>query len=198
MPQPNEYFTTPVSPEMLDIAKWVAARRILYEYPGHDPQVFGDYGAGHTGTIVQSLLAEMATFDYLHDELVATFGCLAPRDRNQAVANRLSMGIIVGRYDSGHDLQVVQRTLDVKSYGTRKVDPQEIGGLNLLVNANEVATRPPSDLYVQAFFTTDDNIVLAGYHQGLPPLNPNFPSPAHACPVPDLSPMAELRRMVAG
>ena len=196
MPQPHDYVAIPVTDELVTIAQWFANRRILYEYPGHDPQVFGDYGEGHVGTIVQGLIAELAVFDHLHTGLAETFGGMAPTQRNRIVTGRLSMDIIIGRYDPGHDLKIVNRTLDVKSYGTRKVDIGEIDRFNLLVNANEVANRGASDLYIQAFFTPHDQIILVGYHEGLPPLNTHFPSPAYACSVRDLKPMADLRRLI--
>ena len=198
MPQPHDYVVIPVTPEMVRIARWFAERRILYEYPGHDPRVFGDYGEGQIGTITQGIIAELAVFDYLHGGLVAAFGHLDPMERNKAVEGRLSTDIVVGRYDRGHDIQVVGRSLDVKAYGTERVTHERIGQLNLLVNANEIATREASDYYVQAFFTTDNEIVLAGFHEGLPPYNERFPSPAYACRVPDLRPMAELRELVTG
>ena len=196
MPEPHDYIIMPVTEEMVTIARWFAQRRILYEYPEHDQRVFGDYGEGQVGTIAQGLIAELAVFDYLHDGLVEAFGDLDPVQRNQVVAGRLSTNIIVGRYDPGHDVQVVNRSLDVKSYGTERVSLERIGQLNLLINANQAAGREVSDYYVQAFFTLDDQIVLAGYHEGLPPYNPRFPSPAYACRVADLRPMAALRRLV--
>ena len=197
MPQPREYIVMPVSDEMATIARWFAQRRILYEYPEHDQRVFGDYGEGQVGVIAQGLIAELAVFDYLHDGLVDVFGHLGPRPRNRAVRGRLYTNIIVGRYDPGHDVRVVNRSLDVKSYGTERVSLERIGQLNLLINAAQMEGREASDYYVQAFFTLDNQIVLAGYHEGLPPYNPDFRSPAYACRVPNLRPMAELRQLVS-
>ena len=145
MPQPHDYIIMPVTEEMVTIARRFAQRRILYEYPEHDQRVFGDYGEGQVGTIAQGLIAELAVFDYLHDSLVEAFGDLNPVQRNQVVAGRLSTNIIVGRYDPGHNVQVVKRSLDVKSYGTERVSLQRIGQLNLLINANQAAGREVSD-----------------------------------------------------
>lgn len=196
MPQPRDYVIMLVTNEMVTIAQWFARRRILYEYPEHDQEVFGDYSEGQVRTITQGIIAELAVFDYLHDGLAEAFGDLHPLQRNRVVEGRLSMNIIVGRYDPGHDVQVMNQSLDVKSYGTERVSLQRIGELNLLVNANQVEGREISDYYVQAFFTPDGRIVLAGYHAGLPPYNERFPSPAYACPVRDLRPMADLRRLL--
>ena len=195
MVRPNDYIEMPVTPQLLTTAQWFANKRILYEYPGYNPRVFGNYGEGHIGTITQGLIGELAVFDYLHEALMDRFGQLEPRQRNQVVRGRLSMDIVLGRADPGHDLLVSMQSLDVKAYGTRRVTRQEIGRLNLLINERELAGREPSQLYVQTFFTTDDHIILAGYHRGLPPLDETFNAPAYACPVRDLSPMARVERV---
>ena len=76
MPQLHDYIVFPVTDQLVAVAQWFAQRRILYEYLGWDPQVFGDYGEGHVGTIAQGIIAELATFDYLHDGLDEAFGNL--------------------------------------------------------------------------------------------------------------------------
>lgn len=198
MPRRSEYVTVPVSSSMTEIALWLAKRRIVYEYPMHDPQVFRDYGEDHVETITRSLIAELVVFDYLHTGLAEALKGMEPAQRNTMAMNRLSIGIIVGDYDSGHDLKVLGKTLDVKCYGTRQVSVEQISKLNLLINVNEVSGRQKSDLYAQVFFTHAKEAVIAGYHEGLPPRNNNFPSPAYACPVAELQPIEKLQRLVAG
>lgn len=198
MPTPDEFVNIGLTDALEITARWFAERRILYEFPGHDRRVFGEYGDDHVDTIQRGIIGELAVFSYLHEALNERYGEQDPRVRHNNVRERLSLDITVGRFDPGYDLTLMGRTLDVKSYATADVEPGIIPRRNLLVNEREVANRPAADLYVQVFFTTDHRIVLAGYHEGLPPLNRNFPSPAYACPVPNLLPMVNLRQMVVG
>lgn len=162
----------------------------------HDSRVFGDYGPQQVQTIQRGIMGEMAVFQYLHGALEERYGAQEPRIRSDSVRDRLALNITLGRFDPGYDLTLMGRTVDVKAYGTPLVDPARIPSFNLLVNQQEVARRQPADLYVQVFFTTTAQVLLAGYYEGLPPLSRNFPSPAYACPVPELLPMANLRDLV--
>lgn len=198
MPAASEYVIVNPSDDIVTIAQWFADRRILYEYPDHDPKTFGEYGPDHVTTIRRGIIAELTVFSYLHEALREQHGDKTPRDRQASVRNKLALYITLGRSDEGFDLTVAGYTVDVKVYGTQLVAYDKIPGLNLLVNRNELANQTAADLYVQAFITTDKKVVLAGYHEGLPPLNTSgrFPSQAYACPVPDLLPMANLRQLV--
>lgn len=196
MPNPDAFIQMPISAEIDTTAQWFAERRILFEYPGHDRQVFGDYGPEHVQTIKRGILGELAVFQYLHDALQERYGNLPPAVRSQRVRDKVCLHTTLGCFDEGYDLTVASSNVDVKVYGTSLVELARIPSLNLLVNEREIAGRQPADLYVQVFLTTDGQVVLAGYSEGLPPLNPNFPSPAYARRVPDLLPMANLRDMV--
>lgn len=196
MPNPDAFIQMPVSAELDTTTQWFAERRILFEYPGHDRQVFGDYGPEHVETIKRGILGELAVFQYLHDALQERYGNLSPAARSQRVRDKVCLHTNLGCFDAGYDLTVAGSNLDVKVYGTSLVEPARIPSLNLLVNEREIAGRQPADLYVQVFFTSERHLVLAGYSDGLPPLNPNFPSPAYARRVRDLLPMENLRQMV--
>ena len=196
MPNPDAFIQMPISAELDTTAQWFAERRILFEYPGHDRQVFGNYGPEHVQTIKRGILGELAVFQYLHAALQERHGKLSPAIRSQRVRDKVCLHTTLGCFDEGYDLTIVGKNVDVKGYGTSLVEPARIPSLNLLVNEREVAGRQPADLYVQVFFTTDGQLVLAGYSDGLPPLNTRFPSPAYARRVPDLLPMANLRDMV--
>ena len=68
---------------------------------------------------------------------------------------------------------------------------------NLFISTREVQGRDPADFYIQAFFTPDKTIVLAGCHQGLPQqIRDDIPTPAHACRIPDLMPIAILEDLL--
>lgn len=198
MPNPDAFIQMPISAELDTTAQWFAERRILFEYPGHDRQVFGDYGAEHVQTIKRGILGELALFQYLHDALQERYGNLPPVERYQRARDKVGLHPTLGRFDEGYDLTVAGQSVDVKAYATQLVHLSEIPSRNLLINQQQMESsgKKPADLYVQVFFTTDDQLVLAGYSDGLPPLNPNFPSPAYARRVPDLLPMANLRDMV--
>lgn len=198
MPTANEFVSIELTDAMEITARWFAERRILYEYPLHDRQVFGEYSDAHVDTIQRGIIGELAVFSYLHEGLQEQYGNEDVRTRHQSVRDRLSLDIALGRFDPGYDLTVMGRKVDVKAYGTVLVDQECIPRLNLLVNQQQADRHQAADLYVQVFITTNRLVVLAGYHEGLPPLDCTFRSPAYACKVPDLLPMANLRRMVRG
>ncbi len=81
----------------------------------------------------------------------------------------------------------------MKVYVERELTRPQMMNYNLFVSVNEMRGKTPADIYIQAFLTPYNSIVLAGYHPGLPGnVRRNLPTPAYACPVPQLSPIAEL------
>ena len=196
MPAESEFVRIELSDDLEITAQWFAQRRILYEYPLHDRQVFGGYGSEHIATIQRGIIGELAVFSYLHEALLEQYGTEDVRTRYRSVEGKLTLNITLGGFDSGYDLLVMGKTLDVKTYGTQVVDLSRLPTFNLLVNQREVGNRTAADLYVQVFITTDRHVVLAGYNEGLPPLDTGFRSPAYARRVPDLLPMSNLRRML--
>ncbi len=198
MPTTNDFINIRITDDLERTARWFAERRILYEYPLHDRRIFGRYGVEHIDTIQRGIMGELATFSYLHEALLERHGNEDVQTRYRSVQGKLTLNITLGGFDPGYDLQLAGKTVDVKTYGTTVVERTRLPGFNLLVNQQEVANRESADLYVQVFITTDRHLVLAGYHEGLPPLSTNFPSPAYACRVPDLLPMSNLRQMVIG
>ena len=192
----NDLVVVQVQPQIEAAARWFAERRLLYEFPGYDPAVFGNYGPEHVERIYRSILAEMSAFDYLHQALDAQFGHLQPRERSQATRDLQCLHLHLGCFDAGYDLTIAGLSADVKNYGTATVDIQRIMQLNLLVSQRELAGRRPADIYIQTFNTDNGQLVLAGYYQGLPQLDENFPTPAYACPVRQLQPMSTLRNMM--
>lgn len=61
----HECVECPITDEINTISLWMAERRILYEYPGHDPDAFGAYDESHIPSIQKGIIGELITFDYL-------------------------------------------------------------------------------------------------------------------------------------
>lgn len=182
-----------ITPEMRTLAEWLAERRILYEYPSHDPAAFGPYNTTHIPRIQTGIIGELAVFQHFHNALMQHFGDLDPMDRWEAVKDKLCLQLLVGRFDEGYDLILHEQTLDVKTYVDRILTREQVMRYNLLVNVNEVGRRVAADLYIQTFPIADNKIILAGYHQGLPSeIRRDIRSPAYACPVRKLLPISDL------
>ena len=82
--------------------------------------------------------------------------------------------------------------MDIKVYNP-PLTKERMLGYNLFVGVRETERIPPADFYIQAFFTPDNSVILAGYHEGLPEeIRDDIPTPAHFCPVRNLKPIAEL------
>lgn len=182
-----------ITKEVDIMSLWMAQRRILYEYPEHDPETFGEYDKTHIPVIQKGIIGELLTFDYLHTKLKEKFGELDPSERWKAVRDKLCLENKIGDFDTGYDLTIKTKTIDVKTYHKGRPTKDEMMGLNLLVNVQEVKNKPSADFYIQTFFTPSNSIVLAGCHQGLPPnIGYRFPSPAYACLVRNLKPISTL------
>ena len=193
MVEQADFVELQITSEMRSMAQWLAERRILYEYPGHDPAAFGEYDEGHIPVIQMGIIGELAVFEHFHNALVQNFGELAPMERWRAVEGKLTLQTRLGSFDEGYDLNLSEQTLDVKTYVDQILTPSQVRRVNLFVNVNEVRRRGAAGLYVQTFPIEGDRIILAGYHEGLPAqIRRNIPSPAYACPVPDLQPIADL------
>jgi hypothetical protein len=190
----NEFVELTITDEINTISLWMAERRLLYEYPHHGSEKsFGPYDETHISNIQKGIIGELITFDYLHTKLHEEFGELPWENRWEAVKDRLCLQNHVGCFDEGSDLTIGDKAIDVKTYHDRILTKEQMINYNLFVNVKEVRGKDPADFYIQAFFTPDDTIVLAGCHRGLPEyIRYNIPEPAHACPVGDLEPIAIL------
>lgn len=136
------------------------------------------------------------TFDYLHSQLNENFGTLPLTERWNVVKDRLCLQNHIGCFDEGSDLTIKDKTVDVKTYHERYLTKEQIiqRPYNLFVNVREVQRRrEATDFYIQTFPTPTNTLILAGCHQGLPSqIRRNLPSPAYACPVPNLMPISVL------
>ena len=193
-----------ITTEIFTISRWMAERRILYEYPDHDSEAFGEYDESHIPVIQEGIIGELITFDYLHTQLNEQFGGLDEPWRE--VRGRLCLQNQIGAFDKGYDLTIRGKTIDVKTYHERKLTKESMERYNLFVNVNEVQNKKPADYYIQAFFTPVQNntIVLAGCHKGLPKdikrkgIDRNIRSDAYACLVRNLMPMTTLVDLLLG
>ena len=141
----NDFVELPITNEVTTISRWLAERRILYEYPEHDSEAFGEYDESHIPVIQEGIIGELITFDYLHTKLDQQFGTLDPKQRWRAVEGRLCLQNQIGRFDTGYDLTINGKTIDVKTYHERKLTKEKMVGYNLFVNVNEVKGKTPAD-----------------------------------------------------
>lgn len=193
----NEFVELEITDDISTISLWMAKRRILYEYPHHGSKTFGEYNESHIPNIQKGIIGELITFDYLHTKLDEKFGRLPWTNRWEAVKDRLCLQNHIGCFDEGSDLTIGEKTIDVKTYHDRILTKDRMENYNLLVNVKEVGGKTPADFYIQAFFTPDNTIVLAGCHRGLPKyIKTDIPEDAHACPVPDLEPIRILEALL--
>ena len=200
----EEFVELQITDEINTISLWMAERRILYEYPHHGSNTFGEYNETHIPVIQKGIIGELITFNYFHTKLDEKFGKLPWENRWESVRDRLCLQNHIGSFDTGSDLTIRGKTIDVKTYHKDKPTRARMLTLNLLVNVNEVKRKDPADLadfYIQAFFPSAPNntIILAGCHQGLPEhIGDKFPEPAHACRVSDLEPISFLEALLLG
>lgn len=194
MPTINDFIKIRITDDIVRISQWIAERRILYEYPGHAPD--SEQDRNHIVNIQKGTIAELATFDYFHKELDNEFSNLNYKERWRAVQNRLCLQNHIGSFDKGSDLTIKDNTIDIKVYN-KPLTKEKMINHNLFIGVRETETIPPADFYIQAFFTLNNTLVLAGYHEGLPEwIREDIPTPAHTCPVRDLKPISELVRLL--
>ena len=193
----DDFIERPITNKISTISRWMAERRILYEYPHHGEKTFGEYDESHIPVIQEGIIGELITFDYFHTQLNEKFGMLPSTERWSVVKDRLCLQNQIGSFDEGSDLTIREKTIDVKTYHKKKPTKAQMMDLNLLVNLEEVKGKKPADFYIQAFFTPSNTIVLSGCHEGLPQhIGYNFPEPAHACLVRNLEPIRILEDLL--
>lgn len=191
----DDFVELPILDDTIRISTWIAAHRILYEYPGHAPDA--EIDENHELNIQKGTIAEITTFRYFHGILNNRYGMLDSTERWHVLQDRLCLIHHIGCFDKGSDLTIKKKTVDVKVYNT-PLPKERIIRYNLFVGVRETSdTIPPANLYIQAFFTPQNTLVLAGYHEGLPDqIRYNIPTPAHFCPVRELKPISELVRLI--
>ena len=178
----DSFIEIPFTDGIIRISRWIAERRVLYEFPGHAPD--SEHDENHIINIQKGTIAELTTFDYFHEILNNKYGALPYDERWRVVQDKLCLQNQIGGFDKGSDLIINKKTVDIKIYNTR-VTKQRMMGLNLFVAIRDMEVMPPADFYIQAFFT-----------QTPEPIKYGIPTPAHFCPVPDLKPISELEELL--
>ena len=186
----NDFIEIPITVKIQAISYWIAERRVLYEYPGYTPESEDD--SNHIVNIQKGTIAELVTFDYLHKILYDKYSHLNQKSRWKALQNRLCLLNHIGCFDKGSDLTIRGQTIDIKVYN-KPLLKEQISRYNLFIakwNSDEIL---PAKFYIQAFFSQNNTIILAGYHEGLPnKITYKTHKPSYICPVKDLEPIKDL------
>ena len=186
----------PITKEMAVFSRYVAEKRTLFEYPRKG---YGDYDKRGIAKIQVGVIGELAFLEYVFEKLRNKYGNLDALKRNEVLHKvvKFSYTATIGRFDDGFDFMLKDKTIDIKTYQTNKVTIQQIfnglksngNPLSLFVDEKQNSI---ADIYIQAFILTDNRVCLAGFYEGLPPLQKWMPTPAHSCAVPQLNPLAKL------
>jgi len=167
-------------------AEYIADKRLIFEYPRGG---YGKYDKSHIPNIINGYLGEFAFLEFIINKFKIEFADVLNYWDEVKKKYKFSYKIIIGEYDTGFDFSLKGKIIDIKNYGTKKVAIDNILKLNLLIDKNQSAK---ADIYIQTFLLNDEGVCLAGYYVGIPPINNNFPKPAHACLIANLQPMNNL------
>ena len=190
----------PISTEMEVYADYVATERQLYEYPRAG---YGDYNCRSTSKIKNGILRELAFLEYIHSYLLKKTKTLKVDERWSVLRSKAQFSYqpVIGNFDGGYEFKIGTKTLDIKTCETNQVSVSQIFKglkeqgipLSLFVDKSQHATI---SIYVQVFRMKDENMCLAGFHEGLPPLATWMPKPAYTCAVNKLQPIQELLDLI--
>jgi len=175
-------------------ADYFARHRLIFEYPRGG---YGKYNEGHLVNIRNGLLGEFAFLEFICDIIKEKY-----KDANikwKVVKEDLGFcyTVIIRMYDEGYEFKFKNVKVDVKTYGTKQVSIEQIffglekkgEPLNLFIDKEQYIK---AEIYVQAFILGNNDIALAGYNIGLPPLANWMPKPAYCKPIPELLNMMGL------
>jgi len=218
----NEYIVVEIDDKILQTARFLAEQRLLYEYPrqgyGHyqhnkhlENLINGYLGElGFLKMMTQKIKEKyISKIQILQQSYNST---LAKEIYDNIKNEKFSYEAIIGQTDKGYDFKKDNILIDIKTYGTGYVRKNSDGKyyllsgnrqkpiekLNLLIDQRQGKKWIDNNdiIFVQAFIELQEhkciNIIYAGYHQGLPLLNTNFPQPAYACNIQNLKSMNEL------
>ncbi len=176
---------------MREAANFFAKYRSLFEYPRTRYGSYNDFE--HVKNIVNGYLGEFAFLEYIYNYLQLQYGELNQELRYSLLESKnFKYNLIVGKTDPGYDFIKDNLTIDVKNYGTQIINIQNVLKMNLLIDERQVVNKQGASFYIQTFVLDTNEIALAGFFKGLPPLNYNFPQPAYASKVVDLEPMSQI------
>jgi len=193
---PKDLVIVEITDEMLAFSKYVAKKRQLFEF---ERKSYGNYDTRGIDKIKIGILGELAFLEFIFNHLEKKYSNIKSAERNSILHNKIkfSYTTTIGKFDKGFDFALKEKTIDIKTYQTNKVTISQIFNglrnnrqpLSLFIDKNQSAN---ADIYIQAFILTDNRICLAGFYEGVPPLQTWMPTPAYACPVTDLKPLSKL------
>ena len=183
-----------ITDELLKAASFLAKQRMVFEYPRKG---YGAYNAkNHLINLQYGYIGELSFLKFITKYFSKKYASLSPDDRFEKLKDEnFSYNFIIGQTDSGFDFQVKNKEIDVKTYGTKLFSSiNNVFKYNLLIDIRQAQTHK-ADIYIQTFIIGNgkpEQCVLAGFCEGLPPVNYHFPQPAHALSVSKLYTMDEL------
>lgn len=198
---PKDLVKIKISPAMSSTAQYLADKRMLFEFPRGG---YGSYNASHVAFIESGIIGELAVLEYLHNFLSVNYGSLSPAERVSLLHKQVKFSymLVIGSYDGGYEFSVGSKPslIDVKTYHQQKVSDSQIfnglknnpakpSPLNLFIDATQ---SHKADIYIQTFLSLNNEIIIAGYCIGLPPIQNWMPNKAHTKAVPDLEPIRNL------
>jgi hypothetical protein len=193
---PNDLIIIPITEQMNNLAEFIATKRQLFEYPRKG---YGDYDSRGNSKIKAGMLGELAFLEFMHSELQKKYGSLPAKERWEILHKKVefSYQLVIGKFDKGYEFSIGKKTIDIKTYQNKTVSVEQIfKGLNLqgtpLHLFIDQSQKSIAEIYIQTFILHDNKVCLAGYYQGLPPLQTWMPNRAYSKPIPELNPMASL------
>ncbi len=184
---PDKIVEVTINPGLLASAKFLARQRLVFEYPRSG---YGQYDEKHLLNLEYGYLGELAFLTYIVKYLNAKYRNIPPIDKFKRLQNeQFSYHFVIGQTDKGFDFQIKDKEIDVKTYGTALLKSKnDIFKYNLLIDQRQ-AQNHRADIYIQTFIighSGPEICVIAGFYEGLPPVNNHFPTPAHAIRVNEL------------
>lgn len=184
----NDVAIVHISADQHNVANYFAKKRELFEFPRNG---YGDYNTRGIQNIENGLLGELAFLELIYKAIDAKYGTLEASKRCELLKQKFSYKIVLGDFDGGFEFTLNGKSIDVKTYGTKVVTLSDIFSrpYNLFIDANQNAH---ADIYIQAFILPNNDVCIAGYYEGVPPIASWMPQTAHTCPVPNLLPIKNL------
>ena len=183
-----------IDDELADTALFLAKKRIVFEYPRKG---YGQYDEkNHLMNLQYGYLGELAFLNLITRHFSDKYASVSPPERFVKLQDEnFKYNFVIGQTDGGFDFSIKGKEIDVKTYGTKLIkNIDEIKRYNLLIDMRQ-AQNHQADIYIQAFILGNrrpEKCIIAGYYEGLPPVNYNFPKPAHAVAIDKLKPVDQL------
>jgi len=213
--------TIKVTNELYVTAKYLAKKRLLYEYPRKG---YGKYqNNSHLENLTNGYLGELAFLEWISNNIEEEFRKEISELNNnysEEIATNLfikinnkkfSWNLVIGQPDEGYDFKIKDYLIDIKTYGTdyflksdddyiSQKTKKKLQDLNLLIDKRQGIKWKNNNkiVFIQCFIAKNEKneineVIIAGWHKGLPELNKNFPQPAYVCKVKELNDMTKFK-----